>query len=209
MANEFKHVTVGTELSQAEFEDTTLHRFDSQVAGDILYASSPTQLSRLPIGAEGKLLKVVSGLPSWGDAEITVVKSEIETINSNAVLHNDTELYFAAVASSIYLVKFYVDFTTSSTPDIKFGLAGPTGATIKWWTNGLLGATSATTAINPYTESSSIGITSPAAGIEIIEAIVTIGETAGNVYLQWCQNTSNAADTSVNANSFLQVKKIA
>ena len=36
MANEFKHVAVGTELTQAEYEGTASHVLDSQAAGDII-----------------------------------------------------------------------------------------------------------------------------------------------------------------------------
>ena len=47
MADELKHLTVGTVLSQAEYEAIGGHVFDSQAQGDILYASSTSQLSRL------------------------------------------------------------------------------------------------------------------------------------------------------------------
>ena len=47
MADELKHLTVGTILSQAEYEAIGGHVFDSQAQGDILYASSTSQLSRL------------------------------------------------------------------------------------------------------------------------------------------------------------------
>ena len=61
MANEFKHSTVGSQLSQTEYESTTGHVLDSQAAGDIIYASSTSQLSRLGIGTAGKVLAVNSG----------------------------------------------------------------------------------------------------------------------------------------------------
>jgi hypothetical protein len=63
MANEFKHASVGAELTQAEWEGTEIHVFNSQATGDILYASSATQLSRLPIGSG--ILTVSSGVPAW------------------------------------------------------------------------------------------------------------------------------------------------
>jgi len=49
MANEFQHKDPGAELTQAEFitTDGTGHIFASQAAGDILYASSTTVLTRL------------------------------------------------------------------------------------------------------------------------------------------------------------------
>tara|TARA_R100001082_G_C4365882_1_gene161921 strand:- start:961 stop:3012 length:2052 start_codon:yes stop_codon:yes gene_type:complete len=70
MANEFKHKTVGTQLTQTEWEAVGGHVFDSQAAGDTVYASSTTQLSRLGIGTAGKVLMVNSGAsaPEWSAA---------------------------------------------------------------------------------------------------------------------------------------------
>ena len=39
MANELKHASQGTELTQGEFEGVGLHVFNSQATGDIAYAS--------------------------------------------------------------------------------------------------------------------------------------------------------------------------
>jgi len=67
MANEFKHKTVGTQMTQSEYEAVGGHILDSQAAGDLVYASSTTQLSRLGIGTAGKVLAVNSGAtaPEW------------------------------------------------------------------------------------------------------------------------------------------------
>jgi len=67
MANEFKHKDPGTALTQAEFiaSDGTGHVFDSQAAGDILYASSTTVLARLAKATDGNVLELASGLPAW------------------------------------------------------------------------------------------------------------------------------------------------
>jgi hypothetical protein len=66
MANEFKHGSVGTELTQGEYESVGGHVFDSQAVGDIPYAISTTQISRLGIGAENTTFQVSSGgIPEW------------------------------------------------------------------------------------------------------------------------------------------------
>ena len=65
MANEFKHKSVGTELTQTEFEAVGGHVFDSQATGDIPYASSSTQISRLGIGSTNDVLTIVGGIPAW------------------------------------------------------------------------------------------------------------------------------------------------
>ena len=64
MANELRHKTIGTALTQAEYEAIGGHELESQATGDIIYASSATQLSRLAIVAS-RLLGVVGGIPSW------------------------------------------------------------------------------------------------------------------------------------------------
>ena len=67
MANELRHKDVGTALSKSEWEGVTGHILNSQAAGDIIYASSTTQLSRLGIGAANQLLAVNSAgtAPEW------------------------------------------------------------------------------------------------------------------------------------------------
>ena len=65
MANELKHGDPGTSMTQAEFIATDLHVLNSQATGDLIYASSATQLSRLGIGSTNAFLQVVAGVPSW------------------------------------------------------------------------------------------------------------------------------------------------
>ena len=67
MANEFKHKDPGSALTQAEFiaSDGTGHIFESQAAGDVLYASSTTVLARLAKETDGNVLELASGLPAW------------------------------------------------------------------------------------------------------------------------------------------------
>jgi len=65
MGNELKHGSVGTELTQAEWEAVGTHVIDSQAEGDIIYASSSAQLSRLGKGADNTVLHLASGVPAW------------------------------------------------------------------------------------------------------------------------------------------------
>jgi len=65
MANELVHGSVGTELTQAEWEGVGTHVFNSQATGDIVYASSATQLSRLAKGTDTHVLILSSGIPAW------------------------------------------------------------------------------------------------------------------------------------------------
>uniref|UniRef100_A0A6M3ILR5 Uncharacterized protein n=1 Tax=viral metagenome TaxID=1070528 RepID=A0A6M3ILR5_9ZZZZ len=67
MAKELAHITKGTQLTQAEFEHIDLHAIAGQEQGDIIYASSATQLSGLVHGNAGEFLQTGgdSANPSW------------------------------------------------------------------------------------------------------------------------------------------------
>jgi hypothetical protein len=65
MANELKHGTVGTELTQAEWEAVGAHVVANQAIGDIIYASSTSQLRRLGVGSTNDVLRITGGLPDW------------------------------------------------------------------------------------------------------------------------------------------------
>jgi len=80
MANELAHKTVGTQLTQAEWEAVGGHVLDNQAAGDIIYGSSTSQLSKLGIGTAGQVLMTNSGAsaPEWS-AAVTGVTSLYST----------------------------------------------------------------------------------------------------------------------------------
>ncbi len=63
MANELKHSSVGTICTQTEFEAVGLHVLNSQATGDLIYASSSSQLSRFAIG--NGVLYGTGGTPTW------------------------------------------------------------------------------------------------------------------------------------------------
>jgi len=70
MANEFKHKDPGATLTQAEFiaSDGTGHIFDSQAQGDILYATSTTELAKLAKDANSTRALTNTGTnnnPAW------------------------------------------------------------------------------------------------------------------------------------------------
>jgi hypothetical protein len=86
MANEFKHASVGTSLSQSEYEAIGGHVIDSQATGDIIYASSATQLSRLGVGSNGHVLTLAGGIPSWAaTAGVSAADLTGTTLASNVV----------------------------------------------------------------------------------------------------------------------------
>ena len=86
MANEFRHGDVGTSLSEAEYDSLTGHSFASQATGDVMYASSATQLTRLGIGTTAYALTVVGGIPAWALLTVAGGGTGAATLTDGGVL---------------------------------------------------------------------------------------------------------------------------
>jgi hypothetical protein len=66
MANEFRHKDViAGRIREIEYEHVNQHILNGQATGDIVYASSASQLSGLVIGATDTILSVQGGVPTW------------------------------------------------------------------------------------------------------------------------------------------------
>jgi len=129
-----------------------------------------------------------------------IIKSVDETINNDATLHNDLELFFAANANKTYLIWLSCFCTSGTAPDFRSAFSIPAGATgdkmTATWNGVQDQATSDVTVVQT---------TTMAAGLRLIEftnRIITAG-TAGNINFQWGQQFSNAGDTTVNQGATL------
>jgi len=66
MAHEFRHDdAVSGRVREDEYEDISEHILNDQATGDLVYASSATQLSGLPIGTDNYILSVATNTPAW------------------------------------------------------------------------------------------------------------------------------------------------
>ena len=109
MANEFKHKAVGTVLTQVEFEATDSHALNSQATGDIIYASSSTQLTRLAKGSDNTILTLSSNIPAWtATPTLTSVTVGTGVITDDVITFtpttNDTVTMTAAANGAFSLV---------------------------------------------------------------------------------------------------------
>lgn len=64
MARELKHASVGTDLSQTEWESINSHSLDSGVAGDLLYFDG-SHILGLGLGTSGQVLTAGASAPGW------------------------------------------------------------------------------------------------------------------------------------------------
>lgn len=78
----------------------------SLVAGDILYASGADTLVRLPKGADGQILELVSGVPAWVDSPRLTLIASLTGVGGTTIpivdlgAYNRVELIFEAVGFS-------------------------------------------------------------------------------------------------------------
>jgi hypothetical protein len=140
-----------------------------------------------------------------GGAAVTKVKTTNETENNvtnpTATLQPDDELFLAIGANETWTVRFIVQANANTAPDIKFSVTAPAGATC---TVGVADHEAGASISNLGCGVSS-GLIAGTSANEVYEVVATVtnGGTAGNVTLNWAQNTGSALNTVVLAGSSL------
>jgi hypothetical protein len=148
------------------------------------------------------------------DRHLIVRKTANQTVTSSAVLVNDATLVLPVAANDVWRFEFNVIYSAGTAADLKVGFTFPAaGEIVAYSAHGDSNAT--------LTHSVFTGTTTPTAtkhyfGNGVSEKIyLTIpglfinAGTAGNLTMQWAQNASDAATTTVYANSTLWAVKLA
>lgn len=141
-----------------------------------------------------------------GDGVAFVTKAADETVNNSAVLQNDDHLFFPVGANETWV--FNVEFAAQSntTPDIKFAVTAPATSTCLYnfylptgtQNSRVTTCGTQTTVLNGNnTNQSYIGY-----------GTITTAGTAGNIQLQWAQNTANGSNTIGRQGSILKAYRI-
>jgi fibronectin-binding autotransporter adhesin len=139
-------------------------------------------------------------------ADETVNNSGVPpTQNTGATLQNDDQLFFSIGANETWNFRFVIQANVPATPDLKFAVTAPGGATCK------VGAYDVDSA-NTYGNlacGAATGIMTGHTADDVYEVTGTIinGATPGNVTLQWSQNTANAANVTVRQGSFVEAQR--
>jgi len=201
----------------------------SAASGDILYRGA-SAWARLGKGSDGQVLTLASGLPSWvsaggGATILTAVKTADESVASSTTMQNDDHLVLAVEANSTYIFEIKLWGTAAAADRIKIGWTYPTGTTLFSYID-FNGNDSETSSGQYYVYG--YGITAPAigswasfadwAGIwrntsvntnKSIEAkgILVVGGTAGNLQMQWAQQTAGGS-TVLLKGSFIKLTKV-
>lgn len=134
------------------------------------------------------------------------VKQVAESVNGSNAFQNDDELFFSIGANETWSYRFVIHANSAATPDLKFTVTAPGGATC---TFGALDAEGAVTSSNLACGATS-GVMAGNGVYDVYEVVgtVTNGATPGNITLQWAQNTATAGNSTVAAGSYLNATRI-
>lgn len=135
-----------------------------------------------------------------------VWKGSAQIVNNSTTLVNANDMLVALAASEVWRFEAQLWYESGTTPDIKFAFTVPSGATLWWHRHG---ADEAGTVFGSGVVVGS-GTSDPAQGGGAgsirsihIRGLVVNSTTAGNLQLQFAQNSTNASDTTLHANSTL------
>lgn len=149
------------------------------------------------------MMSVGLGLSPATYRPLTVRKANDETISSDDTMTADAELKLALPINSTYTVLINVGYNSGTTPDFKFDILVPTGATLDAsvaYFNQAAGTVSVVGNLASDTDVAALGAGPTDIGVMVI-ACVLMGSTAGDTAFRWAQNTNTASNTTVYAGS--------
>lgn len=138
------------------------------------------------------------------------VKSANQTIQSQVTFVNDADLRIAMPISATYQFHCLVRFSSGTGQDLKISTSVPTGGTCRY---AVYRDDLSSNFQGPGDFDSTDVVTIRGAGVGVIRTAVVIGvawttTTAGNLILQWAQNTSGAFNTTVYTKSWMVANRI-
>jgi fibronectin-binding autotransporter adhesin len=156
-------------------------------------------------GVQWRSLTAGAAVTPFAAKTKTINEVQNNIVNPTAALQPDDQLFFPVGANETWNFRFDTQIIGNATPDIKFSVTGPAGATC---------VVSVADLENAVTVSNlgcgvSTGILASVTATDgyVISGTVTNGATAGNVTLNWAQNTANAANVTMLSGSFLEAQR--
>jgi hypothetical protein len=141
-----------------------------------------------------------------GVAPLSAYKGSGQSVTSSTTLVNDSALAIELQANAVYSFILVLGYNgASGAGNLKFGWALPSGSSMGYSLYG--NSTSGSATDGPWETASSV----PALGTSgtgtslgaVAQGTVSTGSTAGDMQLQWAQNTTNSTATTVLAGSVL------
>ena len=171
----------------------------------------------LVYGNASQVVEIADG----ASTNLAVLGSE-QTVNNTATLTTLTDFTYALVANATYVAEFVLIYLSGTTPDVKFkwDISSVSGCTIEWGQTGAsainAAAPSGGAAITTYNSMHDVSQTMALAGqgtgadnkvVVPVFATIHNSTTAGNLNLQWAQNTADASDTKLLVGSYMKITR--
>lgn len=222
-AGDITGVTAGTGISGGGTSGTVTVTNSMATAittkGDLVPGTGSGTFSRLGVGTNGQVLAADSttgtGLtwttPSAGATIKSVRKSSDQTVTSSTTLVNDNQLKFAAAANETYIFEAWLyTYAADGTPDIKVTFTSPASSTLFWSSSQVIFLANGSTTLTVVAPSATVGDFFVDSNLRVVQLFGTVanGANAGDIQLQWAQNTSSANGTTVRAGSYIYGIKV-
>jgi hypothetical protein len=178
-------------------------------------SGAPTDAEYVVTASNGTLSaeKVVAAPATGGNIPKIVRKTSNESVNASTTLQDDDELLFAIGASEVWAWEAEIWYDAADAANFKFAYTVPTSASLRWADIGSDSGDAASPGV-AVTTVSGTARTASATGVGTTRhtrhsGVVVNSTNAGNVTLQWAQNTSNVSNATVQANSIIKCWKLA
>lgn len=150
---------------------------------------------------------------------VTVVrKTADETVTNSTTLQDDNHIVLPVLANETWHFRLVLFLTAPDTdPDWKFGWTVPASATMLWsFTSGV--ATIASFSAQATTGTPAAMLTEGGTATmgsqnvnhgAVVEGVIRVAGTAGNVQFQWAQNTADLVGSTILEDSHIIARRIA
>lgn len=157
----------------------------------------------------------ISSSPAPAAQTLWVRKAADEARQSVTSTSADSELVLALAANTHYEFEALILYDSSTTADFKATMAAPAGATCQFTSqqpaSSVASLPGAAQAHKVYAAGDVSTPGAPGAATKtamFIKGIVRVSSTAGNLSFNWAQNSTEAADTKVLADSYIKAVKV-
>jgi hypothetical protein len=140
---------------------------------------------------------------------LIAIKTSDQDIASSTTLTADTALFAAVLADTNYLFDCFLNYEggTEGSSDIKWNWLVPASAKLRYQAFNV--STSGNVGGGPVNTDSTVVVAGTnGAGVLMgvrMTGTLFVSSTAGNIQLQWAQNTSDSTPTIVHAQSYLRL----
>jgi hypothetical protein len=160
----------------------------------------------VPLSAQAYAGQRITGTIERMAAGVTAWKTSQTSVTSSTTLAPDPDLSVPVVASATYLFELVLmNCSGGAAGALKLNFAVPSGAAGDYLDLG--NNTSGTDSIIDAGALTTVTPNNCNAGV-LVKGLIVVSTTAGNLTLQWAQNSSNATATVVGVNSYLTARQV-